>query len=435
MTVVSGSNPLGVSFPDNWLRSKIGRITTKVGSGATPKGGASVYQATGMALIRSLNVHNEGFRSYNLAFINDDHARQLEYASVEPGDVLLNITGASILRSAVAPAEVGPARVNQHVSIVRPDTKQVLPGYLHAWLISPVMHSYMYSQSVGSTREAITKEQILRFPIVLPSIEEQRSIIFYLDSKTTEIDGLIEKMAREVELLERYRRELIARTVTRGLNPDVPMRDSGIVWVGFAPAHWVPVNGKTIFARSAEFERAGDIHLTPSQALGVLPQEQFIAKTGVKPTLKLSETGRMRHVEPGDFVIHLRSFQGGLEYSKYRGKVSAAYTVITPRQEGSVDRGFFRFLFKSSHFISYLASLTSQLRDGQSINFKVFSKTSYVLPPIDEQRDIATYLGRKTSKIDSTVSGIRKQIELLGKYRKQVINDAVTGKVRVGEVA
>lgn len=272
-------------------------------------------------------------------------------------------------------------------------------------------------------------------PIPLPALQEQEKIVEFLESKTAEIDALIEKLSLQMELLERYRRELIARTVTRGLNPDVPMRDSGIVWVGFAPAHWVPVNGKTIFARSAEFERAGDIHLTPSQALGVLSQEQFIAKTGVKPTLKLSETGRMRHVEPGDFVIHLRSFQGGLEYSKYRGKVSAAYTVITPRQEGLVDRGFFRFLFKSSHFISYLASLTSQLRDGQSINFKVFSKTSYVLPPIDEQRDIATYLGRKTSKIDSTVSGIRKQIELLGKYRKQVINDAVTGKVRVGEVA
>lgn len=435
MTIASGSNLLGVSFPDDWLRSKIGRITTKVGSGATPKGGASVYQATGIPLIRSLNVHNEGFRSYNLAFINDDHARQLEYASVEPGDVLLNITGASILRSAVVPAEVGPARVNQHVSILRPDTNQVLPGYLHAWLISPAMYSYMYSQSVGSTREAITKEQILRFPMVLPTLEEQRAIVGFLDAKTAEIDGLVEKLQREVELLERYRRELIAYTVTRGLDPDVPMKDSGIDWVGVGPATWTPVSAKAIFMRRTEFERASDVHLTPSQMFGVLPQEEFIAVSGVKPTLKLSDSGKMKHVDPGDFIIHLRSFQGGLEYSEYQGKVSAAYTVITPRNDQLADRSFFRWLFKSTTFIKNLSSMTNQLRDGQSINFKTFSRTSYLLPPLVEQQEIAAFLNEKTLEIDSAISGIKRQIELLRRYRKQVINDAVTGKVRVGGVA
>ena len=187
--------------------------------------------------------------------------------------------------------------------------------------------------------------------------------------------------------------------------------------------------------RRTEFERASDVHLTPSQMFGVLPQEEFIAVSGVKPTLKLSDSGKMKHVDPGDFIIHLRSFQGGLEYSEYQGKVSAAYTVITPRNDQLADRSFFRWLFKSTTFIKNLSSMTNQLRDGQSINFKTFSRTSYLLPPLVEQQEIAAFLNEKTLEIDSAISGIKRQIELLRRYRKQVINDAVTGKVRVGGVA
>lgn len=292
---------------------------------------------------------------------------------------------------------------------------------------------YKYGQGVSNMgRWRLPAQTFLDFPLPNPSFAEQRAIVGFLDAKTAEIDGLIEKLQREVELLERYRRELIAHTVTRGLDPDVPMKDSGIDWVGVGPATWTPVSAKAIFMRRTEFERASDVHLTPSQMFGVLPQEEFIAVSGVKPTLKLSDSGKMKHVDPGDFIIHLRSFQGGLEYSEYQGKVSAAYTVITPRNDQLADRSFFRWLFKSTTFIKNLSSMTNQLRDGQSINFKTFSRTSYLLPPLVEQQEIAAFLNEKTLEIDSAISGIKRQIELLRRYRKQVINDAVTGKVRVG---
>lgn len=287
----------------------------------------------------------------------------------------------------------------------------------------------------NTAKPSLVANDILPEKVPLPSECERTRILHFLVRKSAEIDGLVGKLQCEAELLERYRRELIARTVTRGMDPNVPMKDSGVEWIGEGPAAWTSVSAKAIFMRRAEFERAGDVHLTPSQMLGVLPQDEFIAVTGVKPTLKLSDSGKMKHVEPGDFIIHLRSFQGGLEYSKYQGKVSAAYTVITPRNDQLMDRDFFRWLFKSTPFITYLASLTNQLRDGQSINFKTFSKTCYLLPSLVEQQAIAAFLNQKTEEIDSTIAGINKQIELLGKYRKQVINDAVTGKLRVGEVA
>ena len=432
MTIVSGSNLLGVSFPDDWLRSKIGRITTKVGSGATPKGGASVYQATGMPLIRSLNVHNEGFRSYNLAFINDDHARQLEYASVEPGDVLLNITGASILRSAVVPAEVGPARVNQHVSIVRPDTDQVLPGYLHAWLISPVMYSYMYSLSVGSTREAITKEQILRFPIVFPTLEEQRSIISYLESKTAAIDGIIGKLQREVELLERYRRELIAHTVTRGLNPDVPMKDSGIDWIGKAPASWKAASISVVTdenkAKNADLSEKNLLSLS----YGRIIRKDIDLAFGLLP----ASFDSYQIVEPGYIVLRMTDLQNDKRslrsaLANERGIITSAYIGLKVR--GPIVSEYFAWLLRFYDLAKVFYSLGGGVR--QSASYKEIGKIPILVPPLAEQQKIADFLEEKSAQIDSTIEGINKQIELLGKYRKQVINDAVTGKVRVEEVA
>ncbi len=277
--------------------------------------------------------------------------------------------------------------------------------------------------------EANVERDAYRFP----PVDEQRQITDLIDLRTAEIDGMIGKMARQVELLERYRRELIARTVTRGLDPDVPMKDSGIDWIGEVPLAWEIKRAKALFFQRKEKSTETDVHLTPSQIYGVLPQEEYMRMSGTKPVLNLSAPNNMKHVEIGDFIIHLRSFQGGIELSNYAGKVSNAYTVISARQGG--DKNYYRWLLKSSPFIAKLSSLTDQLRDGQSINFKTFSHMVFPLPPLSEQGRIADFLNKKSSEIDSTVAGINKQIELLGKYRKQVINDLVTGKVRVGEVA
>ncbi len=361
----------------------------------------------------------ESFESYNI---------------VSDGDIVLRLTDLQNDQKSLRTGQVREKGIITSAYITLRANHAINTDYFQALLESYDYKKVFYSMG-GGVRQGLNYNDISSLPLLVPPASEQDSIAEFIYNKKTEVDGLVEKLQREVQLLERYRRELIAHTVTRGLNPDVPMKDSGIEWIGVGPANWTPVSAKAIFVRRTEFERGGDVHLTPSQMFGVLPQEEFIAVSGVKPTLKLSDSGKMKHVEPGDFIIHLRSFQGGLEYSEYRGKVSAAYTVITPRNNQLVDRGFFRWLFKSTPFVTNLASLTNQLRDGQSINFKTFSKTSYLLPSLVEQQAIAAFLNRKTEEIDSAIEGINRQIELLGKYRKQVVNDAVTGKIRVGEVA
>ncbi len=121
---------------NGWVKRRLRDVTTKIGSGATPLGGETAYKSEGISLIRSLNVHDAGFRTKDLAFIDESQAAQLDNVVVESEDVLLNITGASVARCCVVPDEMLPARVNQHVTILRPKKNDLLPKLLHYMLIS-----------------------------------------------------------------------------------------------------------------------------------------------------------------------------------------------------------------------------------------------------------------------------------------------------------
>lgn len=145
-------------------------LTTKIGSGATPRGGREVYVNEGIALVRSQNVYDSEFMWDGLARITDDAARQLANVELRAGDVLLNITGASILRTCVVPPEVLPARVNQHVAIVRAKPG-VSPHYLHLHLLQPDTKAYLLGLNAGGSREAVTKSHIESVPIPDPGPE------------------------------------------------------------------------------------------------------------------------------------------------------------------------------------------------------------------------------------------------------------------------
>ena len=187
-----------------------------------------------------------------------------------------------------------------------------------------------------------------------------------------------------------------------------PTRDSGIPWVGQIRSDWPILPAKAVFKQRSTASRPDDVHLTPSQQHGVMPQSDYMALTGNQVVLNLSGADNMRHVEPGDYISHLRSFQGGLEYSAHKGKVSAAYTVLAPRKE--VDPHYFRFLFKSKQYVQGLQTTTDQMRDGQSIRYGQFALLPLPYPPLEEQRRIAEFLDRETAQIDELIA---KQEQLI----------------------
>jgi type I restriction enzyme, S subunit len=157
-----------VSNPKGWPSAKLGSIACKIGSGATPTGGDAAYKSTGITLVRSMNVRDEGFLRKGLAFIDDAQAAKLSNVILEEGDVLLNITGASVARVCLCPADILPARVNQHVSIIRPLEKS-LNHFIESALKMPAMKAKLLGAAEsGATRQAITKAQIEEIQLPLP---------------------------------------------------------------------------------------------------------------------------------------------------------------------------------------------------------------------------------------------------------------------------
>lgn len=200
--------PPAAGIPEGWGTLRLGDVCQKIGSGATPRGGNGVYLAQGISLIRSQNVYNNRFEHDGLAFIGDDHAEQLKNVVVEQDDVLLNITGDSVARACQVPQGVLPARVNQHVAIIRPRKDMLDPQYLKYYLVSPEMQSYMLGLSaVGATRNALTKGMIESFEIPAPSIDEQRNIARILGA----LDAKIDLNRRMNETLEHIARAIFKR--------------------------------------------------------------------------------------------------------------------------------------------------------------------------------------------------------------------------------
>lgn len=158
-----------------WEKVKLSDVCLKIGSGATPRGGKESYQKVGISLIRSLNVHNDKFFYKDLALIDDRQADELKNVILEPNDVLLNITGASVARCCVVPKDILPARVNQHVSILRPFNKVLNPIFLSRMFTNETFQSYLIkrSKTKGATREAITKEEIEKMIVPAPTIALQ----------------------------------------------------------------------------------------------------------------------------------------------------------------------------------------------------------------------------------------------------------------------
>lgn len=262
---------------------------------------------------------------------------------------------------------------------------------------------------------------------LVPPRSEARAIVNFLDQKTLQIDSLVEKLTREGDLLEQYRRELIAHTVTRGLNPDAPLRESALGWVGHTPTHWEELRIGSLYAPRSEKVSDADYPPLSVTMHGVVPQLEHVAKTNDNDNRKL--------VRAGDFVINSRSDRrGACGIAGRDGSCSLINLVLTPNH--SIHNPFFSYLLRSSLFADEFYRWGHGIHnDLWTTNWRDMKSILVPVPPIDEQASIAKYLDMRMAELDSTVIGIDKQIELLNKYRQQVINDAVTGKILVGEVA
>ncbi len=250
----------------------------------------------------------------------------------------------------------------------------------------------------------------------------------FLDAKTAQIDRFISEATKEIEKLNELKQAQIAHLVMHGTNPDAPMKDSNIVWIGQVPEHWEVRKMKFLFDERTEKNHPEEPILCATQAHGVIPQSMYdnrvvVVNTGFQ---------NLKFVEVGDFVISLRSFQGGIEYAHYQGIISAAYTIL--RSKGDLTNDYTRYLFKSFPFIQLLKTCVKGIREGQNINYDMLKNNYLFVPPKQEQTAIVSAINSLNKRIDMLTSQLVDQINHLKELKQRIISDAVTGKIDVREV-
>ncbi len=198
-------------------------------------------------------------------------------------------------------------------------------------------------------------------------------------------------------------------------------KDSGISWIGEVPEHWEECLLQFLFSERTEKNHPEEPILCATQNFGVIPQSMYENRVVV---VNKGFEG-LKFVKKGDFVISLRSFQGGIEYAHYQGIISAAYTILFIK-DNRLKKDYVRHLFKSAAFVDMLKVCVTGIREGQNINYGLLKKQQMPIPPLSEQKAIADFLDKKTAQINELVAAKKKQIELLKEYKQAVIAKAVT---------
>lgn len=411
------------------MRLRIKDLATKVGSGVTPKGGASVYQNNGIPLFRSQNVTNGGFLLDDIAYISEEIHKSMIGTRLMPNDVLLNITGASIGRCYYLPKNFKEGNVNQHVCIIRPKVNVVIPAFLYYNLISAVGQQMIDVCQTGANREGLTKEDICNFEFDIPSLADQQRMVTYLDTKHSEIDHQVSLLTSKRDAYLRLKKSIINHAVTRGLNPNVKMKDSGIEWIGEVPEHWEVKRMKDICALSPNIKSCSEYEYGSYLPMEGLRLDQIETSDELVSTLQ----GKYTPFEDNDLLV------AKVTPCFENGNIAIAKGLTNGVGFGSSEIFVLRAnKYNNIRFLFYM-SLSSKFQDkacaimcgvgGLKRISPLFMKTYIMaIPPSTEQNAIVTYLDDKCAKIDTIVSNLDKQISRYGDLKRSLIDEVITGK-------
>ena len=208
------------------------------------------------------------------------------------------------------------------------------------------------------------------------------------------------------------------------LKPYDEYKDSGVSWLGKVPAHWQIVRSKRLFTARQELARPDDVQLSATQAYGVIAQSLYEERTGYRVVKISMHLDKRRHVERDDFIISMRSFQGGLERAWTTGAIRSSYVVLKP--EAQIDAAYFRYLFKSVPYIAALRATGDFIRDGQDLNYGNFCGVDLPLISLSEQTAIGRFLNWANGRMDRTIRAKKEVIALLKEQQQAVIHRAVT---------
>ncbi len=282
----------------------------------------------------------------------------------------------------------------------------------------------------GGIREGqwdLSPEAFANTLALLPPLVEQKYIANYLDIQCSEIDATAEDIQKEISLLEEYKKSVITEAVTKGLNPDAEMKDSGIAWIGEIPKDWKVDKIKYHLKRNEPKNPGNAIVLSVYRDYGVVPKDSRDDNHNVTS----EDTSKYKYVKKGQLVINkMKAWQGSLAVSDYDGIVSPAYFIYDFIDE-EYNHKYFHYLVRSCYKEEF-KRISGGIREGQwDLSPEGFSNTLVLLPSIEEQNEILDYILQKEIEIDAIIADKKRQRGILTEYKKSLIYEYVTGKKEV----
>lgn len=307
------------------------------------------------------------------------------------------------------------------------DFRNVVQEYLYYCLLSKVCRVQFERLTDGGVVQNLNIDKIASVKVVLFDLTEQKQIANFLDSKCSEIDATAEDIQKEISLLEDYKKSVITEAVTKGLNPDAEMKDSGIDWIGEIPKDWKVDKIKYHLKRNEPKNPGNAIVLSVYRDYGVIPKDSRDDNHNVTS----EDTSKYKYVKKGQLVINkMKAWQGSLAVSDYDGIVSPAFFIYDFIDE-EYNHKYFHYLVRSCYKEEF-KRISGGIREGQwDLSPEGFSNTLVLLPSIEEQNKILDYILQKEMEIDSLIADKKRQRGILAEYKKSLIYEYVTGKKEV----
>lgn len=274
-------------------------------------------------------------------------------------------------------------------------------------------------------RHSLNEEQFGAIKTVVPPIDEQKKIADFLDSKCAEIDGLIEDIQEQIDTLEQYKRSTIIETVTKGLNPKAPMKDSNIQWIGKIPKEWSCIRGKYILKYITKQVKEDDNVITCFRD-GEVTLRSNRREDGF--TMADKEIG-YQGIDVGDLVVHgMDGFAGAIGISDSRGKASPVLNVLETEQNKRYIMYFLRSMAYGNVFLAMSTGIRVRSCD---LRWNKLAESFYPVPSVKDQEEIVNYIDKIIAETNEIICHKKEQISILESYKKSIIFEYVTGKKEV----
>ncbi len=417
----SGTPWIG-KIPEHWEVKRLGSFAM-IKTGTTPPTSNISYYDGDILWFTPGDFSNDGIALFSSERTLTQKAIAEQHITLFPANsVLMVCIGATLGRIGIASVA---SYANQQINAIIPG-KRILPQYIAYWLL--VNRVYVGLLATSATLPILNQERTKSLPNPLPPLSEQEAIVAYLEEKVAQMDSLVAKQEAQIAYLRELKQAIIARAVTRGLDPQVPLRPSGIPWIGNIPKHWevrmLSQLSQEYFVSNKDIKHQNLLSLS----YGRIIQRDIDTTEGLLP----ASYDTYQVIRRENIVLRLTDLQNDhkslrVGLSTQEGIITSAYLTLASRS--NVNPKFLYFSLHTADIKKVFYGMGSGLR--QNLNWKELRKLCLPLPPPSEQEAIVTYINRKTEEIDHLIAMTEREIARVRELKQTLIADVVTGRINV----